>query len=594
MVATVVVEKSVNIYQYPASTSSDNLGFLAIGDLHGNAVKLLYFLLRHRVVKFKDDNQKSVLFNKFVKLYFESNTIIAPITTDVADCTIALANLKNRLSDKSKELEVLNKQLRESYVTNAQDIADLKILTKKINNAGKNCTAILKNITEKEQEIEALNERTQLANVQLTPLITLLKKIISELEIDNPASLLLIGDDLFDRGSNDSLTLWLIEFLVAQNIPIDILISNHSNEFILAYEQQFTQTPNFIRGNQKNSFTNFEFLVKQGLIDTASISKTIKESYLPRLKVLDYRFKEDGIIIFTHAPVEFDLIKLLATKLGVKYKDSTPIELAQTIDAINRSFSQVVKRNEVQKYLNIPDIAKSYEQIDFDEATMSDTQKQEHPLIAVLWNRWNDTKDSNSESRPSRHENYEITWVHGHDPHISTHEHIVNLDTDLGKGMAPDNDEKMQDAKRIIDTNNPRYRDARDYIDNHNRYIVFTGHNHNFVFSPLTVTQRALALSTISGLFCLAATLGVLAVGLGLTASTIIAVPLTVGILLFAVTATAAVSLSSIASTAYAMITQTPTQVRLETVQDESTEQSSAACPEGEESSEGNSIRSGL
>ncbi|HEO1338507.1 TPA: type IV secretion protein Dot, partial [Legionella pneumophila] len=47
-----LINKNIDIYNYP-NELEDNLGSISLGDLHGNAIKLIHFLFRHKIIKFK-------------------------------------------------------------------------------------------------------------------------------------------------------------------------------------------------------------------------------------------------------------------------------------------------------------------------------------------------------------------------------------------------------------------------------------------------------------------------------------------------------------------------------------------------------------
>ena len=59
--------------------------------------------------------------------------------------------------------------------------------------------------------------------------------ILAKLKV-NPASIRLIGDEFADRGSNDYITFKILEKLYSTGVSLEILISNHSIEFLQAYE----------------------------------------------------------------------------------------------------------------------------------------------------------------------------------------------------------------------------------------------------------------------------------------------------------------------------------------------------------------------
>ena len=66
-----IKDKKTDIYAYP-KVFNDNQGSLTIGDLHGNTIKLLYFLLRHKIIDFRAECDKQKTYQAFVDLYEQS------------------------------------------------------------------------------------------------------------------------------------------------------------------------------------------------------------------------------------------------------------------------------------------------------------------------------------------------------------------------------------------------------------------------------------------------------------------------------------------------------------------------------------------
>ena len=73
-----VIEKQVDIMKYPEEIEG-NLGSITIGDLHGNALKLLHFYIRHGVVKFQDGVDAKAEYQKFAELYLEHGKLVEQV-----------------------------------------------------------------------------------------------------------------------------------------------------------------------------------------------------------------------------------------------------------------------------------------------------------------------------------------------------------------------------------------------------------------------------------------------------------------------------------------------------------------------------------
>ena len=344
-----VINKKVDIYQYPQEIAG-NSGSVWIGDLHGNAVKLLYFLLYHNVLKFKDSVENpAVAYQYFVKTYEAygeglSSFLKKKLDIQIEETKIKHTNAKisryNRLKDTNPRSEAQENKFSNFNLEQAS--IDLeKTTTNKKNFA---------------QELEKSNQ-------SLHTLFDYFNQFLDQLEIaDKEALVGFIGDVFGDWGANDYFTLKFIELLKNGDINISTLISNHDYEFIHAYEylennKGFIPADNIV---DKSTFSlkGLKFLLDKNLVSKAELSKLVSFAYKPSLKVLDYTLNEAGINLHTHAPVRFDLIRQIANQLGVFYNDSTKEALAATIDKINTKFSQIVQQNRVHKYCHSEDIAK--------------------------------------------------------------------------------------------------------------------------------------------------------------------------------------------------------------------------------------------
>lgn len=294
---------------------------------------------------------------------------------------------------------------------------------------------------------------------------------MEKLEVsDNTTLVRLIGDEFADRGNNDYFTLRLLNFLHENGVRVHTTISNHSNEFISAYESKDFNSSGLIKPDQQTSFLALKSLVNRGLISKEEINVLIERSYKPTLKVVDYTLDEKGITLFTHAPVDFMLIKKIADKLGVNYSDATKESLATTIDEINKAFGDVVAEHRVHELCNKQEIS--------EPKNMTNEEMTDMPLMCIIWNRWNATKDTEM-ARPATINGYSCTYVHGHDDYSSQFENIINLDTSCGKEPRLKEKERIDDATRVL-TNEPHSPDvvnATKYLDSLQEKI-FVSNDH--------------------------------------------------------------------------------------------------------------------
>lgn len=353
-----VVKETVDIRQLPKPEEIvPALGSITIGDLHGNALKLLHSLFMHGIIRFKKRIPDPIArYQKLAEVYEKIDTLLPEGDAD--------------------------KPTQAQLVEQCQEF------------------------------IHALDA----------------------IEVCSPKTLVrLIGDELADRGSCDYLTLKILMFLRNQGVLTRILASNHGVDFIAFYEDLDTHGTIgsmglYLLDAQKPSLWALRNLLQaEGGCSLEELRSLVEVAYKPHLMLLDYELGATGIRLFTHAPVRFSVVQHLARKLEVDYQDHTVQALANTIDAINAAFQDHCMRGELTTLFSaagIPD-------------TFTEYQQDQNPCICLIWNRWpEDTKDRyEATNRPSEHENYTIAYVHGHDMYDSPPEHVVILDSTLGKGL---------------------------------------------------------------------------------------------------------------------------------------------------------------
>ena len=255
------------------------------------------------------------------------------------------------------------------------------------------------------------------------------RDIIEQATIDKTRSLTIIGDELADRGNNDYYTLVVLKKLHESGLPFDIMISNHSfeflNDFYASHGNMFGQ--HNLVGAQALSLVNLSSLIKKSQSEgyDIDIPDMVSSAYLPHLKAISYSVSPDleSITLYSHAPVGFETIKALAKEYKVTYNDSTILDLTETIDAINTEF---------HKRLAMGDM---YARSNPKEYVSNDTPLK-YPLYRLIWNRSRNQIDvrpqclGRKDSLP-----YDVRFVHGHigaQALLSLSSHI-NLDNELGK-----------------------------------------------------------------------------------------------------------------------------------------------------------------
>ncbi len=278
---------------------------------------------------------------------------------------------------------------------------------------------------------------------QLRDFVSLLRLI----EVNDNAPLVrLIGDELADRGYNDYFILKILELLAQKGVDVHINLSNHGERFITYYERSL-DLANVIAHRQFASLTTLDYLgYELAIINMEEINGIINQIYKPALSVIDYSLNEDGITLYTHAPVGFFAIKNAAKRLKIPYNDSSRDALAKTIDAINLKFYEgFVKTNKVHELTENPE---DIPDTDLSDLGQENKQRIDMAFIYLTWNRWTDAQES-AFIRPKHVNGYNVNYVHGHDTFVSVKKHVFNLDTLCGKLSRQEEEKLSEDYPEI-------------------------------------------------------------------------------------------------------------------------------------------------
>lgn len=452
-----LINKNIDIYNYPGEFEA-SLGSLTLGDLHGNPIKLIHFLFRHQIIKFKNEiPNRSEAYQEFVVLYEQYGEILQEYRENSTLLQMELV----KISNAEERISSIGKQLLLECNKNSEQYNSLLLLLQQT----------IDKIKAAQSTKALLEQKLHEPRTRLIDLLDQFNQFMAKLDINDRQVLArLIGDEVADRGNCDYFTLRIFDFLRQSQSKMSILISNHGCEFIAAYEkllmgQSFTpqgDIPDF----QTPSILGLKLLMDFDLVTTNELSRLIDNSYKPNLKVLDYTLSETGITLFSHAPIRFDSIQLVAKRFGVTYDDRTKEALAKTIDQINYQFQFNIQENTVHSLFQNPLIV--------DKTNMSEQERDSWPLIYLIWNRWSDAKET-AEARPSSHNGYDVSYVHGHDPFHSELAHIHNLDTLCGKESRKTEDKHITNSFEFIKKNQYTGVDktaAEYYLRNLLRYKV--------------------------------------------------------------------------------------------------------------------------
>ena len=252
--------------------------------------------------------------------------------------------------------------------------------------------------------------------------LTHFNQILARTTVESGAFIRLLGDELADRGSNDYFTLKLLE-KIAPQVQLEIILSNHALEFIAMFEDGLKNYTSDLVSGQARSLFNLGALVKKNLVDPAEISNIITEHYQPHLKIISYSLDESRkfISIYSHAPIGIHTVQSLATFFNVSYVDRSAIDLANTIENINKAFLQVVIDKKLIVASHLKDFALN------TEIPLS------LPILRTTWAR-----DYSKIDLPKKHINrYQLCYIHGHDGggYVKSQykDREINLDNEFGK-----------------------------------------------------------------------------------------------------------------------------------------------------------------
>lgn len=162
--------------------------------------------------------------------------------------------------------------------------------------------------------------------------------------------LLLIGDTVFDRGSNDLLVLILLFHMHTHGLSYDILAGNHEMEFIAAIENGFLfgEREFILRHHEYPdsgiSAKNLQVLIDNDLVTRSLVTQLYEQAFLPHLKLASYVLSDDdsSIDIFAHTPYGVSINGLIAIHKAFypSTRDINDISLPELIDDINAKFQE--------------------------------------------------------------------------------------------------------------------------------------------------------------------------------------------------------------------------------------------------------------
>jgi len=254
--------------------------------------------------------------------------------------------------------------------------------------------------------------------------LSLFRAIIDNASLNTSQKIRFLGDDLCDRGMNDYYTLYIYNKLDTAGVPFDVVLSNHGNFFLTAYEKPehlFSYNPygEGVKESLVQSMLNMEKLISKGLVDRQNILNIIQNNYLKHLRLPGYivNTKKNEMTLYTHAPVDLKIIAALAQDLNIPFDDSNMMELTLSIENINKQITQWIMGNNFTSH---------YDELKEKHQKLNNPS----PLMQILWNRDYSILDR----KQPVDKTYNISYVHGHD----SMPNVFDLDNLFGKG--PHND----------------------------------------------------------------------------------------------------------------------------------------------------------
>ncbi|CZI99470.1 TPA: Dot/Icm T4SS effector WipB [Legionella pneumophila] len=250
--------------------------------------------------------------------------------------------------------------------------------------------------------------------------------LIAQIKIINTKKLIrLIGDELVDRGVIDYFILKLLQALHDQGADFEILLSNHGIEFVEACEL-FKENGNKLvakrLGNIQhgNSFHALQEAIAAGSISNEEVLNIYHQVYKKHLKIISYALDPDAneIKVFSHAGIGLNHIRGLARKFKVPYSEESAVDLARTIDAINKKFAEKASAGEIHTLYTHDMMYRGY--------AGEYLNSTDEVVAATVWGR-----EYGDLIRTSK--KFKVTFIHGHDSYDPEKVEHVTLNNQLGQ-----------------------------------------------------------------------------------------------------------------------------------------------------------------
>ncbi len=376
-----LIDENADLSKYPAASEYpfDKNCQLTIGDLHGNALKLLYFLLRQNVIV---SNQKDYL--KFAEIYHKNTDDLTK--TDIDEFKAILERVQWKKAPTGAMVRLIGDELCDR---GSNDYFTLKILEKLYDN-------------HIPFEIIVSNHGFEFIHVYEKGLIN--------------------NESYMEKGGFGGSLTNLRKLVKKELVTMDEIDSLLKKAYqpslkIVSYTHQ-----------------THPVLFQKAIRLSSSIFNAIFCDDIA--KPIDDWMPKEKITIYTHAPVGLKTVKTLAEhdRFGIKYCDDSVEDLMTTIDKINEKFNLFVQKNEVSVTFS-PDV-KVGRDITGDVTNIS----FEYPMKRCLWSRGHQDKDLPVRKQGLFEVYYAHGHDGAGKIDARFMDYITNLDNQLGKG--PENAKK--------------------------------------------------------------------------------------------------------------------------------------------------------
>lgn len=376
----ICIEENAKLAEYPKIEDEKYKDYaLVLGDLHGNAIKLIRHLIKHNRLIIDEET-----YHRLCQLH----TIIACYNTLslYKHYRRLLSRREKKLAEKGKDTSTLNnlrkyvEKLRQNYEPSKKYYKET--VNKKIRTCNRN---------------------------HATAALTEFQSILAKVKICSNAPVLLLGDDVAERDyAGDELMIWVYKALAVKGIKYHITHSNHGLKFIdyleskkpladFAYPSKiYDLNSRFV--TQHQSFQHLALLIHKKILDGQEMLEDINLVWAQNLTLLNYHIEGNTITTLTHAFAGLRTLNNTFIEAGVNC-DFMLANFPFAVDKANAKFAELYAAGNITPNAVTESI---------DDKNICFTNY----LVALAWNR----REPGVEGDVYSHEFNEIYWrfVHGH------------------------------------------------------------------------------------------------------------------------------------------------------------------------------------